>query len=93
MTIECIYVLESCEPTAGEVLLGFLALNFNSTRDPPLLRWGSRHLSLMQAWDVARKCPSAEYPSFVANMAEIENVFEIGRWNCLLASACSGQVG
>ena len=35
MAIECIYVLESCEPTAGEVLLGFLALNFNSIRVPP----------------------------------------------------------
>ena len=46
---------------------------------------------LMRAWHVARKCPSAEPPSFVPKTAEIDSVFGTGRRHCLLGSACSGQ--
>ena len=45
----------------------------------------------MRAWDVARKCPSVEPPSFVSKTAEIDSVFETGRRHCLLGSGCSGQ--
>ncbi len=38
--------------------------------------------------DVARECPSAEPPSFVPKVAEINSVFETGGRNCLLGSAC-----